>query len=97
MVEAFNSKSELALVVPTEGTRQRVEYWKSGFYHIAVGAGVPIVPSYLDYSLKRGGFGAALVPTGDLQVDMDYLREFYASSKGKFPEKFGPIRLKEEE
>ena len=49
MVDAFNKTDELALVVPTEGTRKRVEYWKSGFYHIASGAGVPIVPSYLDY------------------------------------------------
>jgi len=96
MVEEFASRSELVLVVPTEGTRSRVECWKSGFYHIAIGAGVDIVPSYLDYGNKRGGFGPALNPTGDLAVDMQYFREFYADKTGKFPELFGPVRLREE-
>ena len=96
MVAVFNSRSKLALAVPTEGTRSRVEHWKSGFYHIAREAGVPIVPSYLDYGQKQGGFGPALTPSGDISADMDFFREFYASSKGKFPDKFGPIRLREE-
>jgi 1-acyl-sn-glycerol-3-phosphate acyltransferase len=97
MIEAFNSKSNMTLVVPTEGTRALSSHWKSGFYHIATGAGVPIVPSYLDYGNKRGGFGPALIPSGDLSADMDYFREFYADKSGKFPDKFGPIRLREEE
>jgi 1-acyl-sn-glycerol-3-phosphate acyltransferase len=96
MVDTFNSRDELALAVPTEGTRARVDYWKSGFYHIAHGAGVPIVPSYLDYGNKRAGFGPALIPSGDIGADMDYLRNFYAEKNGKYPEKFGPIRLREE-
>lgn len=97
MVTAFEGRDELALVIPTEGTRERVEYWKSGFYHIAKGAGVPIVPSYLDFKEKRGGFGKALIPSNDLVADMDYLRGFYAGMVGKFPEQFGPIRLREED
>ncbi len=71
-------------------------YWKSGFYHIARGAGVPIVPSYLDYSQKRGGFGPALQPSGDVSEDMLYFRDFYAPMQGLFPERFGPVRLREE-
>lgn len=97
MVAAFDSKTELILAIPAEGTRARTDYWKSGFYHIAVGANVPIVPSRLDYGTKRAGFGPALIPTGNISQDMDYLREFYASSQGKFPEKSGPIRLREED
>jgi 1-acyl-sn-glycerol-3-phosphate acyltransferase len=96
MVETFASQEPLVLAVPTEGTRARMEFWKSGFYHIATGAGIPIVPSYLDYGNKRGGFGPALMPTGDLNSDMAYLREFYAPMKGRFPALFGPIRLREE-
>ena len=61
MVGVFGSVSRLVLVVPTEGTRDRAEHWKSGFYHIARQAGVPpIVPSFLDFGRKRGGFGPAL-------------------------------------
>lgn len=96
LTESFRIEPELALVVPTEGTRSRAEYWKSGFYHIARKAGVPIVPSFLDYGSKRGGFGPALMPSGDLGADMDYFREFYRDMIGKFPAQFGPIRLQEE-
>lgn len=97
MVEVFKTVPQLVLVVPAEGTRRRAEYWKSGFYHIARQAGVPIVPSFLDFGRKRGGFGPALETTGDVRADMQYFRDFYLGMKGKFPEQFGPIRLKEEQ
>jgi 1-acyl-sn-glycerol-3-phosphate acyltransferase len=97
MVRAFADRSELGLVVPAEGTRSRSDYWKSGFYHIATGAKVPIVLSYLDYTKKVGGFGPAFHPTGDVGKDMDQIRDFYAGKDGKYPERFGPIRLLEEE
>ncbi|MEP1470941.1 MAG: lysophospholipid acyltransferase family protein [Halieaceae bacterium] len=97
MTQVFSSTHNLVLVVPTEGTRALAKFWKSGFYHIALGAKVPIVPSYLDYGLKRGGFGPALVPSGEVSADMDIFRAFYAPMKGKFPEMFGPIRLREED
>ena len=96
MVAAFQGAAQLVLVVPTEGTRDRVEHWKSGFYHIARKAGVPIVPSFLDFGRRRGGFGPAMLPSGDLTADMDYFREFYAGMQGKFPDLFGPICLREE-
>ncbi len=97
MADAFADKDDLILVVPTEGTRARAEYWKSGFYHIARAAGVPIIPSYLDYGRRRGGFGPALLPTGNLVADMDFFREFYQPMTGKFPADFGPVRLREEQ
>jgi len=97
MVDAFKEVSSLVLVVPTEGTRQRTEFWKSGFYHIARQANVPIVPSFLDFGRKRGGFGPAIDISGDLRVDMQYFRDFYAGMKGKFPGKFGPVVLQEEQ
>ncbi len=92
-----NAADELVITVPAEGTRSRVEYWKSGFYHIARAADVPIVLGYLDYKRKRGGFGAAIKPTGDLKADMDLSRAFYADKVGKYPENFGPVRLREED
>jgi 1-acyl-sn-glycerol-3-phosphate acyltransferase len=96
LVTAFDERDTLVLAVPTEGTRARAEYWKSGFYHIARGAEVPIVPSYLDYGRKRGGFGPALPVSGDICRDMDLLRGFYKPMKGRYPENFSPVRLKEE-
>jgi 1-acyl-sn-glycerol-3-phosphate acyltransferase len=96
MAEAFADNNKLILAVPTEGTRGRAEYWKSGFYHIACAAGVPIIPSYLDYGRRRGGFGPAMIPKGNLREDMDFFREFYTPMTGKNPANFGPIRLREE-
>jgi 1-acyl-sn-glycerol-3-phosphate acyltransferase len=97
MVDTFKTATQLVLVVPTEGTRERTEYWKSGFYHIARQAGVPIVPSFLDFGRKRGGFGPALETTDNVRADMQYFRDFYSEMKGKFPDNFGPIRLGDEE
>jgi len=97
MVETFITMQKLVLVVPTEGTRERTEYWKSGFYHIARQAGVPIVPSFLDFGRKRGGFGPALVVSGNTVNDMQYFRDFYADMQGKFSAKVGPIQLREEQ
>jgi len=97
MARSFKERDELVLVVPAEGTRRRSDYWKSGFYHIARTANVPIVMSYLDYTKKRGGFGPALHLTGDVRADMDKIRAFYEGKEGKYPENYGPIRLREED
>jgi len=97
MTELFRGRDRFVLVVPAEGTRARAPYWKSGFYHIAREAGVPIYLGYLDYSRRRGGFGPRLVPTGDVKADMDRIRAFYADKGPRHPEDFGPIRLREED
>ena len=60
-------------------------------------AEVPIVLSSLDYQRKRGGFGPEIMPSGDLRADMKVIRDFYADKKGRYPEKFGPVRLPEED
>ncbi len=96
MVDVFGSVQRLVLVVPTEGTREYTQYWKSGFYHIARQAHVPIVPSFLDFGKKRGGFGPALELSGDVVADMQYFRDFYREMEGKFPVNVGPIQLREE-
>ncbi len=96
MADAFAAAESLALVVPAEGTRSYVAHWKSGFYHIARTAKVPIVMGYLDYARRRGGFGPALQPTGDVRQDMDVIRDFYADKVGRYPDRFGEVRLKEE-
>jgi 1-acyl-sn-glycerol-3-phosphate acyltransferase len=97
MVEAFAAHDEFVLVVPAEGTRDRVDSWKSGFYHIAREAGVPIVLGYLDYARKRGGFGPAVTVTGHFREDMDVIRDFYADKAGRYPELFAEPRIREED
>ncbi len=73
----------LQLIVPPEGTRSNTRYWKTGFYYIALGAQVPIVMAYLDYTQKRGGLGPVFEPTGDIDADMLTIKAFYAQFQGK--------------
>jgi 1-acyl-sn-glycerol-3-phosphate acyltransferase len=86
-IQAFRENEKLVLVIPPEGTRKSVKYWKTGFYYIANGAGVPIVMGYLDYKRKVGGIGQVFQPTGDINVDMVAIQYFYANISGKYPEK----------
>ena len=99
MVEQFEQHDEFILLVPPEGTRSRAEHWRSGFYRIATEADVPIVPAYLDYSRRRGGFGPPITATGDVTVDMDAIREFYANGPemARDGAKWGPVRLRDED
>ncbi len=73
----------LHLIVPPEGTRSKTRYWKTGFYYIAVTAGVPIIMAYMDYAQKRSGLGPLLQPSGDIEADMVTVKAFYAPFKGK--------------
>lgn len=93
----FSHHDRLALVVPAEGTRSAVEYWKSGFYQIAVRANVPIVCAYVDRSTRTGGFGPVITPSGDLGADMDRIRAFYEGKTGLKPNRFNVPRLREED
>jgi len=97
MAEEFAQREHFALVVPSEATRGWAPHWKSGFYHIARRAKVPIVMGFLDYARRRGGFGPAIEATGDVKRDMDRVRAFYADKVGKYPDQFGPVQLREEE
>lgn len=94
VADRLRSARRMVLAVPAEGTRKKREYWKSGFYHIASAAEVPIVMGFLDYSTKQGGFGQALQPTGDVGADMDVIRAFYADKRGKYHERYTAPRLR---
>ena len=76
--------------IAPERTRKRVEKWKQGFYHIAVGANVPIVLSFMDYKRKEAGVGKILYPSGDIEKDMSVIEEFYQGVNPKFPEYYNP-------
>jgi 1-acyl-sn-glycerol-3-phosphate acyltransferase len=93
---AFARDPDLVLTVPPEGTRSRAPFWKSGFYQIARAAKVPIVMGFLDYERRRGGLGPELHPGDDVRADMDAIRAFYADKRGRYPERFGEVRLWDE-
>jgi 1-acyl-sn-glycerol-3-phosphate acyltransferase len=93
MVEELKKRAELVLMLSPEGTRKKVTRWKTGFYHIARGAGVPLVLAFLDYARKEGGLGPTVYPTGNLQADMAEILGFYATITGKHPERMGKVEI----
>lgn len=84
-VDVFNQHERLVICIPPEGTRKKARRWKTGFYHIACGAKVPISMGYMDFKRKAGGCGPLLYPSGNIQEDMGRLREFYSTVSGKYP------------
>lgn len=96
VVDRFRRAEErdehFVLVIAPEGTRSHTERWKTGFYHIARQAGVPIALGYADYGERRVGVGGWIEPSGDVEADMEEIRAFYDARRGKRPGKQGPIR-----
>ncbi len=88
IIQLFKEKDELKLMIPAEGTRKRVEKWKSGFYHVALGAGVPVFMGYLDYKNKIAGYGPQLILSGDKEKDAAIIKNFYSDKTAKYPELF---------
>lgn len=81
VVAAFRTTDQLALVIAPEGSRGSEGHWKSGFYHIAMGAGVPIVPAWVDQDSRRGGIGEPIWPSGDYDADLARIADFYRSKR----------------
>ena len=88
MSESFKTHEKLVMLVTPEGTRAKQEKWKTGFYHVAINAGVPIALAYMDYDKKTTGVGKIIYPTGDYEKDMAEIMAFYAQINPKFPELF---------
>jgi 1-acyl-sn-glycerol-3-phosphate acyltransferase len=95
VAELIRERDEITLIIAAEGTRSRAEYWRTGFYYMALEAGVPIGLGFIDWGKRRLGIGGYLVPSGDIQQDFEVLKTFYADVRGKDPAKQGPVTLKE--
>lgn len=84
----FNSKNIFRLALSPEGTRQRTDRWRTGFYYIALEAKVPIVMVAFDYGKKQTKFSEPYYPSGNIEKDLPEIQSFYKGVEGKFPEKF---------
>ena len=94
VVETFHDLDRFVLAIAPEGTRHRTDYWKAGFYKIAIKCNVPIALGYVDFQKKKIGIGKMFMPTGDKDKDFMHIRGFYSDKSGKYPEKQGEIRLR---
>lgn len=75
-----------------EGTRTKVERWKTGFYRIAMECSVPIVPAFIDYKRRVLGVGPPIWPTGDYEADMHEIARFYGGVTPRRPESASEVR-----
>ena len=87
IVEQIRAQDDFLLIVAAEGTRARTTRWKTGFYQIALRAGIPIVCAGPDYPAKRGIFGPIIHPTGDYERDMAPAFAFFRSLTPRHPER----------
>lgn len=81
-VRKFEEHDQLIVLVPPEGTRKKVDRWKTGFYHIANNASVPILLGYVNAPIKEAGFADFYTPTGDFDKDFAAIMDFYKDKKG---------------
>lgn len=88
VAETFKQYKEFHIAIAPEGTRGYVKEWKKGFYYIALKANVPIQLAYIDYTKKEMGITKVFYPTGNEDTDLKEIKAFYATIKGKFPERF---------
>jgi 1-acyl-sn-glycerol-3-phosphate acyltransferase len=94
MLAAFAARDWMWLVLAPEGTRSYTDYWKSGFYRIAVAGRLPIGLGYIDWSTRTVGVDTYLELSGDMAADMHRFAEFYAGKRGRRPALAGPVRLR---
>lgn len=93
-VAAFIQQSQRVIVaIAPEGTRSKAGRWRSGFWHMASQAGVPIQLASLDYAKRIGTFGPCMTTSGDLQADFARMVGFFQGVSGKYPDQQGEIAL----
>ena len=90
-IRMFETEEQFYFGLAPEGTRKKTKGWKTGFYRIAMGAGVPVYFGLLDYGRRRIGIGKRMMLTGDMEADMAVIREYYKGIDGRWPEKASPV------
>ncbi|WP_419833383.1 lysophospholipid acyltransferase family protein [Endozoicomonas atrinae] len=85
-ITEIKSSEHFVLVIAPEGTRSKVQKWKTGFYHIANGANVPVVPIAFDFQQRKVIMGSPMSLTGNIPSDFERMHEFFLSHPGKHPE-----------
>ena len=92
-IAMFEQEDTFYFGLAPEGTRKLKKGWKSGFYRIAQGAGVPVYLGFLDFGQRRIGIGPRIDLTGDPDVDLARISGFYEGVEGRWPGQASPIRF----
>ena len=97
LAKEFAKRDSMFLAIAPAGSRKKRDYWKSGFYHIALAAKVPVICGCVDYERKEAGIIGMVELSGDEAVDMAKIRAIYEGHQGKHPSRMGRIRLHAED
>ena len=87
-IQEYEKNDDMVLLITPEGTRSPQPNWKTGFYHIASEANVPIAIAFVDTAAKRAGIDHFFTPTGDLDKDLSEIKAFYDAKRGLKPENY---------
>ena len=93
VADEFNTRESFHLIIATEGTRRLQAGWKSGFYRIALAAGVPVVLATVDYGKREVGLLASITLSGAEAADMTAIAACYEGRRGYRHHNASPIRL----
>jgi len=94
LVEEFRRRDWIWVAIAPEGTRSRTDHLKSGFYQLAVAAGVPVALAYIDFRTRTAGIDTYVHMSGDREADLRVIREFYADKHGRRHELAGDLRFR---
>jgi 1-acyl-sn-glycerol-3-phosphate acyltransferase len=86
VVRIFNDHDQFILAMAPEGTRKKVQKLRTGFYYIAKGARVPIIPVGFDFAKRAVIVGPTLFPSDHFEADMQKILSFYRTVRGRNPE-----------
>jgi 1-acyl-sn-glycerol-3-phosphate acyltransferase len=86
IAKLFENRDEFRLALAPEGTRKKVDKWRTGFYYIAKAANVPIIMFTLDFGNKQNRISEPFYPTDDIEADFAFMKNFFKGVKGKIPE-----------
>jgi 1-acyl-sn-glycerol-3-phosphate acyltransferase len=90
IIDIFNSKDEFIMALSPEGTRKKASQWKSGFYHVAKGANIPLVMAALDFKNKKVIISEPYYLSENEEQDIQKIKTFFKGVQGKHPENFDP-------
>lgn len=94
IIDKFNNSTNLTIAITPEGTRQKIDQWKTGFLHIAYGAKIPVQLAAIDFKNKIVSLNEYFTPTGDIINDINYIKEYYKNLgvEGKYPNRFSTAK-----
>ena len=87
-VQEFENNNDMVLLITPEGTRSAQTNWKTGFYHIASEANVPVAVAFVDSAARRAGIDHFITPSGDIDKQMAEIKAFYDTKRGVKPQNY---------